>query len=297
MAKNIMLTVESEAERLDSYLHKKNSEYSRGYFQRLIKSGQVTVNGKIKNVAHYILKKDDSIQITFNDESKNIKAENVELDIIYEDEDLLIVNKAPGVVVHPACGHYSGTLLNALAGYAKDKFTPLLVHRLDKDTSGIIVTAKNERAKNSMVKQFQNRTISKIYLAAVQGIINENKGYIEAPLGRSPDDRKKIVVGPLATKMAITEFSVVKRCDNFTLLEVHPITGRTHQIRSHMTYIGHPVLGDHFYGGLPSIGELHFKRQMLHAYKIAFSHPSTGHHVKFTASIPSDMADLWNSIL
>jgi 23S rRNA pseudouridine1911/1915/1917 synthase len=215
------------------------------------------------------------------------------LNIIYEDDDILILNKDAGIVVHPACGHQTGTILNALAGHAKGKFQPMLVHRLDNDTSGVLVVAKNERAKNSIVKQFQNRAVRKVYLVAVAGCVGENKGRIEAPLGRSPNDRKKIVVGPLAKKMAVTDFVVLKRRKEYSLLEIHPVTGRTHQIRSHMVFIGHPVLGDKTYGGKERIGDRLFLRQMLHAYKIGFNHPGTGKRVEFCAELPVDMHKLF----
>lgn len=278
--------------RLDVFLTRQVPGYSRGYFQKLIKGGGVTVNGKPVS-SHYDLKVNDQVEIVFSEEKKALAAEKAALDVIFEDDDLLVVNKAPGVVVHPACGHFTGTLLNFLAGYADGRFDPLMVHRLDKDTSGVIVIAKNERAKNSLVKQFQNRTVHKVYRVAVNGYVSENKGRIEAPLGRDPDDRKKIVVGPLADKMAVTDFTVIHRSKEYSLLEVHPVTGRTHQIRCHMVFIGHPVLGDATYGGPDLIGSSRFTRQMLHAYRITISHPSTHKTVTFTAPLPADMEAMW----
>ena len=283
-------------ERIDVFLARSLSGYSRGYFQRLIKSGAVTVNGGTV-VAHYQVKGGDRVRVLHAEETKGIASEDVPLDIIYEDDDLIVVNKAAGVVVHPACGHPSGTLLNALAGYSGGKYAPRLVHRLDKDTSGVIVAAKNERAKNSLVKQFQQRAVKKTYLAAVRGCVSESRGRVEAPLGRSPEDRKKMVVGPMAKKMAVTEFSVLSRSPDYSLLEAHPVTGRTHQIRSHMAYIGHPVLGDTAYGGPETIGSHRFGRQMLHAYRVSFMHPSAGKRVEFTAPPPSDIDDFWKKSL
>jgi 23S rRNA pseudouridine1911/1915/1917 synthase len=198
------------------------------------------------------------------------------------------------MVVHPACGHYDDTVLNALYAHAGGKFIPFLVHRLDKDTSGILVIAKNEKAKNSLVKQFEKRAVKKVYMTAVKGNINEDRGRIEAPLGRSPNDRKKIVVGPLAKKNSVTEFKVLFRSRDYSVLEVYPLTGRTHQIRSHMVYIGHPVIGDIYYGGPASSAGRTFVRQMLHARRISFTHPTTGKKVEFEAPVPDDMKGLYN---
>lgn len=287
------LIIETEEKRIDSCLAKAMPDYSRGYFHRLIKDGKVTVNGRAV-IPHQGVKPGDTVEFEHENVVKQIVAQNLPLDIIYEDKDLLVINKEPGIVVHPACGHWDGTLLNALFGHAKGKYNPMLVHRLDKDTSGIIVVAKTEKAKNSLAKQFQNRTIKKVYITAVKGSVNENRGHIDAPLGRSPNDRKKIVVGPLAKKNGITEFQVLFRSPEYSVLEVYPLTGRTHQIRSHMVYIGHPVLGDVFYGGLESIKETIYPRQMLHAKRISFTHPSTGKRVEFEASLPADMKGLYN---
>ncbi len=171
-----------------------------------------------------------------------------------------------------------------------------MVHRLDKDTTGAIIFAKNEKSKVSLSKQFQKRAVKKIYITAVCGIVLEEKGRIEAPLGRSMKNRKIIEVGPLAKKMAVTEFKVLSRNRDLSLLEVHIITGRTHQIRSHMKYIGHPVLGDIDYGGSTSINNIDFNRQMLHSYRITFTHPSKGKLTEFVADIPNDMKDLFKNI-
>jgi len=274
---------------VDAYLASCLKEYSRGYFQRLIDMGHVLVNSQ-KTASSCRLKEGDEIEIIIVNKENKIKPENIPLEIVYEDKDIIVVNKRPGLVVHPACGHPEGTLVNALAGHFKGKFVPYLVHRLDKDTSGVMVVAKNEKVKASLVKQFQNRTISKEYIAAVGGNVSENEGRIEAPLGRSHQDRRKIVVGPLAKKMAITEFKVLSRHSGYTVVAAHPITGRTHQIRSHFAFIGHPVLGDETYGGPLKIGEKSFERQFLHAHKLSFTHPSKAKKVEFSAKLPKDMA-------
>ena len=293
MNKQINVREDSNS-RLDVFLNQEYSDYSRSYFQRLIKSGMVKVNNCKAN-AHYIVKKCDIIDIIFEEKISVIKREDIPLSILYEDEVLLVLNKAPGIVVHPACGHPSGTLVNAVMGYSRGAYVPMLVHRLDKDTSGVIIVAKTEKAKNSLVKQFQKRAIKKKYLAAVKGRIVEKKGRIDAPLGRDPNDRKKIVVGPNSTKSAVTEFVVRESNDEFSLIEVYPLTGRTHQIRSHFAYIGHPVLGDVTYGGAQKIGKMSFYRQMLHASWISLTHPTTRKKIEFSAPIPTDMLKIWNS--
>ncbi|OEG70724.1 hypothetical protein ATZ36_17275 [Candidatus Endomicrobiellum trichonymphae] len=284
-----------ERERADSYLASIYKDYSRSYFQKLMDRQRVFVNDKIIPASRK-LKRGDIITVEFEKEEKlHIKPEKIKIDIIYEDDDIVVVNKQSGIVVHPSYGHPSGTLLNALMGHSAGKYNTYLVHRLDKDTSGVIIFAKNEKAKISISKQFQKRVVKKIYYAAVKGIIAENRGIIKAPLGRSPQNRKIISVNPLAKKTAITEFKVIERKGDYTLLKVRIITGRTHQIRSHMKYIKHPVIGDRQYGGPEIIGVKRCERQMLHAYNITFIHPSTLKTVKFTAQLPNDMKEIVNS--
>jgi len=282
-------------ERIDCFMNKYCSDYSRTYFQKLIKDGSLLVNGK--NVsANYKLKKFDKITYSLqNKPSFSMKPEKIALSIIYEDEDIIVINKQADIVVHQSFGHETGTLLNALMYHLKNN-TPFMVHRLDKDTTGAIIFAKNQKAKVSLSKQFQKRTVYKTYITAVCGTIREERGRIEAPLGRSQKNRKIIEVGPLAKKQAITEFKVLARTGGITLLSVRIITGRTHQIRSHMKYIGHPVLGDAAYGGSQSLNGITFNRQMLHSYKIQFSHPSTGKTMNLIAEIPDDMKKLFSSV-
>jgi 23S rRNA pseudouridine1911/1915/1917 synthase len=285
-----------ERNRIDSFLADIFKQYSRTYFQKLIDQNKnfVLVNGN-SVLASYKLKHNDIIEIEFAPEiiDDKIKPEKMNLDIVYEDNDIIVVNKAAGIVVHPSFGHIDGTLLNGLVAYAKKKFHPFLVHRLDKDTSGLIIFAKNEKSKISISKQFQNRAVNKIYCAAVKGTIVENNGRIEAPLGRSHENRKIMSVNPFAKKQAISEFKVIARKDGFTLLEVRIITGRTHQIRSHMKYINHPVVGDIQYGGPQNIDGKIYKRQMLHSYQIAFTHPKTSKPLKFKAALPKDMKEIF----
>ncbi|MDR1952145.1 MAG: RluA family pseudouridine synthase [Elusimicrobiota bacterium] len=287
-----------ERERIDSFLASIYKEYSRSYFQKLIESslGNKGVRVNEKNISSsYKLKRGDFIEIEFPAQLENlgVKAEKIDIDIIYEDDDIIVINKPFGIVVHPSYGHLDGTLLNALVGYADEKFIPYLVHRLDKDTSGLILFAKNEKSKISISKQFQNRAVKKIYYAAVKGTIVENRGRIEAPLGRAPENRKIMSVNPLATKMAISEFSVMARRDGFTLVKVHIITGRTHQIRSHMKYINHPVVGDKQYGGPQVINSKIYSRQMLHSYQISFTHPKTSKNLTFIAPLAEDMKEIF----
>ena len=276
-------------ERLDFYLASVYRDHSRSYFQKLIYNKKILVNNKITS-SSYKLKYGDVVIIGFKDEKMLlVKPENIKLNIIYEDTDIIVVNKPAGIVVHPACGHFSGTLINALAGYSKGNYKPYLVHRLDKDTSGAIIFAKNEKTKTDISKQFQDRDVKKIYYAAVKGTVIENRGKIEAPLGRSQQNRKLMTVNSLAKKMAITEFKTILRNEDYTLLEVRIITGRTHQIRSHMKYINHPVVGDQQYGGPKIINGKQFNRQMLHSYNISFVHPKTMKIMEFIAELPIDM--------
>lgn len=283
-------------ERLDCFMNKQHQEYSRTYFQKMIKDGKLLVNGR-QVLPSYKVKNNDEISYVLEESATVLlKPEKIPLNIIYEDDDIIILNKQAGIVVHPSYGHETGTLLNALLWHLKGKCNPFMVHRLDKDTTGAIIFAKNEKSKVSLSKQFQKRAVKKIYITAVCGIVLEEKGRIEAPLGRSMKNRKIIEVGPLAKKMAVTEFKVLSRNRDLSLLEVHIITGRTHQIRSHMKYIGHPVLGDIDYGGSTSINNIDFNRQMLHSYRITFTHPSKGKLTEFVADIPDDMKDLFKNI-
>jgi 23S rRNA pseudouridine1911/1915/1917 synthase len=292
----------NERERVDSFLASFYKEYSRAYFQKLIdkkaRGGAVLVNDKEVS-SSYKLKNGDIVSVEFADENPTleIKPQNIDLNIVYEDADIIVVNKPPDIVVHPSYGHPDGTLLNALLGYAAGRFTPFLVHRLDKDTSGLIIFAKNEKSKISLSKQFQNRAVKKIYYAAVKGNIFEKKGRIEAPLGRSPDNRKIMSVSSIAKKHAISEFKVLARKAEMTLLEVRIITGRTHQIRSHLKFINHPVIGDKQYGGPETVEGKVFGRQMLHSAFIAFTHPKTSKPVEFSAPLPKDMKDIFYGIL
>ncbi len=294
--KNSIICDSVSEERLDCFMNKQHQEYSRTYFQKMIKEGKLLVNGN-HILPSYKVKNNDKISYILDETAPALlKPEKIPLNIIYEDDDIIIINKQADLVVHPSYGHENGTLLNALLWHFKGKCNPFMVHRLDKDTTGAIIFAKNEKSKVSLSKQFQKRAVKKIYVTAVCGTVVEEKGRIEAPLGRSMKNRKIIEVGPLAKKMAITEFKVLSRTRDVSLLEVHIITGRTHQIRSHMKYIGHPVVGDIDYGGCEKLNNVQFTRQMLHSYRITFTHPVKGKMMEFVADMPNDMKDLFKNI-
>lgn len=294
--KNSFVCDKDTNERLDCFMNNLHKDYSRTFFQNMIKKGNLLVNGK-KVQPSYKAKQKDVIEYTIEENvATSLKPENIPLNIIYEDEDIIVINKQTDLVVHPSFGHETGTLLNALLYHFNGKCSPFMVHRLDKDTTGAIIFAKNEKSKVSLSKQFQKRTIHKTYVTAVTGTVVEEYGRIEAPLGRSMQNRKIIEVGPLAKKMAITEFKVLSRIRDVSLLEVHIITGRTHQIRSHMKYIGHPVLGDVDYGGSDHLKDIKFTRQMLHSYRVRFTHPTTSKEIEVIAPLPDDMKSLFKNI-
>ena len=287
-------------------------EISRTLIQKMIEKGEILLNGNVAKPG-YKVKADDKIEIdsekleneSFAEYSRKIpKAEKVPLDIIYEDDDVLIVNKPAGMVVHPACGNYSGTLVNALLNYPGflTKFNkpqadtqdeqrimrPGIVHRLDKDTSGIMIVAKNGPALRKLSKQLKNRTIIKKYTAVVKGIIELDEGKIDAPISHDKKDRRKMAINEEEGKEAVTYYRVVKRNTkkNYTVLEVRPKTGRTHQIRIHLSHVGHPVLGDTLYNG-PVVEGL--TRHALHATSISFVHPSKNTNLEYSANLPVDI--------
>jgi 23S rRNA pseudouridine1911/1915/1917 synthase len=257
----------------------------------LIDQGFLLVNGK-KEKPRYIARTGDEVVLSLaplpRDEA--LKPEDIPLDVVYEDEHIAVINKPAGMVVHPAAGNWGGTLVNALLFHcgkladSDDEARPGIVHRLDKDTSGIIVVAKNSRAMRSLAKQFQKRKVKKKYVALVKGRVEMDNGVIDAPVGRHPSNRQKMAVDTEGAREARTVYHVVKRYGNFTHLEVYPETGRMHQIRVHLDHIGYPVLGDSIYGR-----DARFGRQALHAEMIGFTHPDSGQYVEFHAPLPEDM--------
>ena len=290
--KNFIVSVEDEGKRIDAYLASRNEELSRVAIQRLIDDEKILVNKK-KTKASY--KVQDGDLITLEEEQPkevSLKAQEIPIEIIYEDKDIIVVNKPKGMVVHPANGNPDGTLVNAIMAICKDSLSgiggelrPGIVHRLDKDTSGILVVAKNDKAHINMSEQIKEHEVEKTYIALVRGIVTENEASINMPIGRSEKDRKKMAVKKNG-KSAITHFKVLERFPkhNCTLLEIKIETGRTHQIRVHLSHIGYPVIGDEVYSS--GKNEWNVKGQCLHAKSLKFKHPITNKEMFLEAKIP-----------
>ena len=285
-----MIVKENDGLRIDSYLANE-LDLSRSKVQKLIKDGLVLVNGnKVSN--SYTVKLNDEIEV--NDDLNydiNVEPEDIKLDIVYEDDDLLIINKASGMVVHPAPGHYTGTLVNALLFYfgkeATTNLRPGIVHRLDKDTSGLMLVAKNDEMLEKLSNMISTKNVERKYLAIVDGLIKHDTGTIDAPIGRDINDRQKMAVTDKNAKEAITHFKVLERFKNNTLIECILETGRTHQIRVHLAYIGYPVTNDPAYNKKKSTEF----GQMLHSYSIKLKHPRTGKELSFTVKPPKEFND------
>lgn len=286
----IIVKENKENKRLDSYIAEEKSELSRTTIKRLLENAQILVNGT-KQKASYKPEIGDLIQINMPELCKTeLVAQDIPVPVIYEDKDIIVVNKPKGMVVHPANGNPDKTLVNAILAMCKDSLSgiggeirPGIVHRLDKDTSGLLIVAKNDLAHINMSKQIQNRQVIKKYIALVRGIVPEDEATIDMPIARSKKDRKKMAVDKDG-KNAVTHFKVLKRYDKYTLLELKIDTGRTHQIRVHMSYIGHPVVGDTTYSN--GKNEFGIEGQMLHAKYLEFKHPITGETLKLEAPLP-----------
>ena len=276
--------------RLDAYISSKETNLSRTNVQRLIEEGNILVNGQKKKIS-YKVQIGDNIEINIPEAKEtSIKAENIPVEVVYEDNDIIVVNKPKGMVVHPANGNPDGTLVNAIMAMCKGSLSgiggeirPGIVHRLDKDTSGLLIVAKNDLAHINMSNQIKDRQVKKIYIALVKGNINEDEATINMPIGRSTKDRKKMAVRKDG-KEAVTHFKVLKRYKDYTLLKVKIDTGRTHQIRVHMAEIGHPVVGDMVYS--KGKNEFGVEGQMLHAQSLDFKHPITGKEMHLEAKLP-----------
>ncbi|WP_313164411.1 RluA family pseudouridine synthase [Sedimentibacter sp.] len=296
----ISIVSDVENERIDVYITGKFTEMSRSSVQKLIADGMITVNSKsIK--ANYKLKKDDEINITIPEpEPLDIIAENIPIDIVYEDDDLAVINKPQGMVVHPAPGHYTKTLVNGLMYHLKNLSSingvmrPGIVHRLDKNTSGMMLVAKNDKSHNFLAKCLKEHSINRIYYALVEGNIRDDNGVVDASLGRSEKDRKKRTVTTKNSKNAITNYWVVERYGKYTLLKLKLQTGRTHQIRVHMRYIGHPVVGDDIYGS--KTNKFGLNGQLLHSKSVGFIHPSTGEYMEFDSELPEYFSEVLRKI-
>lgn len=285
---------QQQGERIDKAVSSVQTEWSRTQIGNWITEGIVKVNGETVK-AKYKVKAGDVVEITVPEaEPLDVLAENLELDIVYEDADVLVVNKPKGMVVHPAPGHLTGTLVNGLMYHCKDLsgingiMRPGIVHRIDKDTSGLLMVAKNDVAHESLVDQLVKKTVTRKYTALVHGHIAHDKGTIDAPIGRDQKDRQKQAVTDNG-KHAVTHFQVVERFGNYTLVECRLETGRTHQIRVHMKYIGFPLVGDPKYGPKKTID---FGGQVLHAGVLGFNHPVSGEYLEFEAPLPADYVQL-----
>ncbi len=297
MDKRYSLVADRQGARLDKYVVEKHPELSRTQAQKLIGDGYILVNGR-EAKAGVKLNFGDRISIIIPPTPPSpLAAEAIPLKIIYEDNDLLVIDKPAGLTVHPAPGHYSHTLVNAILSHFPhladigDSLRPGIVHRLDKETSGVMLVAKNRAAQLNLANQFKTHSVVKAYLVLVKGHLTPEHGVIEAPIGRDPSNRKRMTVVAKGRE-ARTQYSVVKYIGNYTLLEVSPETGRTHQIRVHLLAIGYPVVGDPVYG----VRSAYLSRQFLHASRLGFSLPSTGEYVEFTSDLPPDLAQALEKI-
>ncbi len=305
---SITVTGRWRGRRLDQFLSEVDLNLSRSHAKILIEKNYILLNQKpTKPSAH--LRIGDIVSGTLpKPEPLSLKPEPIPLKILYEDPSIIVIDKPPGMVVHPAYGNFSGTVVNALLYHCKDLagingvLRPGIVHRLDKDTSGVMVVAKDDEAYHALSKQFKNRTVEKVYLAIAYGKFGQDEGQIDSPIGRHPRQRKRMSTRTKKGRTAITQWKVLERLGGFTLLKIHPETGRTHQIRVHLSSMGHPLLGDPLYGRKGRLGTIHapvlkecvkkIGRQALHAHQLEFNHPRTGERLRFVSPIPQDMEEV-----
>ena len=299
--KKYIVDEEEQGKRLDVYIVSKDSDVTRTSAQRQIEQGNVTINGKRTTKVSYKVSDGDEIEIEEKEPVEiELKAQDIPVDIVYEDNDIIVVNKPKGMVVHPANGNPDGTLVNAIMAICKDSLSgiggeirPGIVHRLDKDTSGLLIVAKNDMAHVNMSEQIKRHEVKKTYIALVRGVVKENEATIDMPIGRSNSDRKKMAVTKNG-KNAVTHIKVLKRYDKYTLLEVNIETGRTHQIRVHLAHIGYPVIGDYIYSN--GKNEFGIVGQCLHAKSLEFKHPITGEDMKLEAPLPAYFKNVINEL-
>ena len=295
------VSAEDNSLRIDKYLSDNMGEMSRSYLQKLLKSEDVKVNDKTVK-ANYKVASGDVISVTVPEpEEVNIQPEDIPLDILYEDEDLIVVNKPKGMVVHPSAGHFSQTLVNALMFHCREELSgingvmrPGIVHRIDMNTTGSLLVCKNDFTHNHIAEQLKEHTIQRKYRAIVHGVLKEDDGIVDAAIGRHQTDRKKMAVNYKNGKPAVTHYHVCQRFSNFTYIECQLETGRTHQIRVHMKSIGHPILGDDVYG--PIKCPYHLQGQTLHAMLLGFIHPRKRCYMEFTAPLPEYFINLLNKL-
>lgn len=288
---------EDQQMRLDKYLAEQFPEQTRSYLQKLIKEGGVLVNGRSVKTG-YQLSCGDEVSVNIPEPKElDVEPQKMELDIVYEDEDVILINKPKGMVVHPAPGHTKDTLVNGLLYHCQGNLSgingvarPGIVHRIDRDTTGILIVCKNDMAHNSIAAQLKEHSITRRYRALVHGNIKEDKGTVEGPIGRHPVDRKKMAINERNGKPAVTHYQVLKRFGNYTYIECVLETGRTHQIRVHMASIGHPLVGDEVYG--PAKCPFKLEGQCLHAMVLGFVHPRTGEYMEFSAELPGYFQEL-----
>lgn len=287
-------------ERIDVYLTNELGEYSRSYIQKLIKDSNILVNGD--NVkSRYEIKKGDLISIKFPETDEiELKAEDIPIKILYEDNDIAIIDKPSGMVVHPAHGNPSGTLVNSLLFHidklskSNEGIRPGIVHRLDKDTSGLLIIAKNDYSHSKLVKSFKERNIKREYILLVKGLVNNKQGTINLPIGRDTKDRRKMAVTDINSREAITNYEVIEYFNKYTYIKANLVTGRMHQIRVHFSHINHPIVGDTVYTGYNN--PFNIKHQLLHAKTIGFKHPRTDEYVEFTSEVPERFIKVINML-
>ena len=297
MREEYFVTEETAGDRIDKFLAEQYENLSRSFLQKLLKSGEVMVDGRPVK-ASYKVAEGDLISFEVPEAVEpEIVPEDIPLDILYEDHDVILVNKPKGMVVHPAAGHYTGTLVNALMFHCKEDLSgingvlrPGIVHRIDMDTTGVIIACKNDLAHNSIATQLKEHSITRRYQAIVHGALKDDEGVIDEPIGRSPKDRKKMAVNYNNGKSAVTHYKGLTRFKDFTHIECRLETGRTHQIRVHMASIGHPLLGDAVYG--PAKCPYKLQGQTLHAGILGFVHPRTGEYMEFSAPLPEYFEEL-----